>query len=157
MSDDIKHLDTVLRHIERVQKDTVILGERLIEKGEKELALRLIQNGQIHDNSKLSGIEWLYLRDEYKESKPDLFLAALENHTKNNLHHPEAWNSVCEMPRVYVAEFCCDITARANEFGTDVREWIKDKATKKFKFTTSSKIYKEIKEFLDILLEKPFK
>jgi len=60
------------------------------------------------------------------------------------------------MPRVYVGEMVADWHSRSAEFGTDLRKWIKEKAAKRFNFTLQSKVYKDIKFFVDILLEKPF-
>jgi hypothetical protein len=60
------------------------------------------------------------------------------------------------MPDVYLAECVMDWKERASEFGTDLRDWIKDKATRKFKFALQSKVYKEIKEYLDLVLEPKF-
>ena len=61
------------------------------------------------------------------------------------------------MPKVYVAEMVCDWYARSSEFGNDLRDWIKDKATKKFDMTVQSRVYKEIKDMVDILLDVTFK
>lgn len=152
-----ERLDRIIRHMDRVRGDCTILGESLIKDGEDDLGRKLIANGYNHDNSKLSGIEWLYLHDDVKESNPNTFVLAVNQHQQNNPHHPEYWGKIDEMPRLYIAEMVCDWKARTNEFGTDLREWIKDKATKKFEFTTSGRVYKEIKEFCDLLLEVPFK
>lgn len=61
------------------------------------------------------------------------------------------------MPEVNLAEMVCDWKARANEFGTDLREWIDKCATKKFKFNKKDEVYSKIERFLNLLLEKPFK
>lgn len=61
------------------------------------------------------------------------------------------------MPSIYVAEMVCDWSARSHEQGNDLRDWIKDRGTKTFGMTVQSKIYKEIKNFVDLLLEPGFK
>jgi len=152
-----RRLKTLLRHIDNVRNACVILGERLINKGEVELGLTLIKNGYQHDNSKFSGIEWEYLNGELEIADKEKLEMAILQHSKANPHHPEYWGGIENMPRVYVAEMICDWYSRSNEFGSDVREWIKDKATKKFNFTYQSKAYKQIKELLDILLDPSFK
>lgn len=155
MEEDVKHLHDVLRHIKNVRDNCDLLGERLIEKGEMKLGIRLIALGQIHDYSKIyNENEFKYLRDSWY-GNPE-FASALLSHISTNLHHPEAWNSIEEMPRVYVAEMICDWKSRSSEFGGDVVEWVKDKATKKFGFSTKGKVYKEIKELMGILLDKSF-
>lgn len=153
-----KRLDLVLRHINNVRENCFILGEKLIEEGEYELGLLLIANGQIHDNSKLRGVEWLYLHPDVKDLKPEHFLLALNQHRQNNPHHPEFWpGGIEEMPRLYLAEMVCDIKGRSEEFGSDVLEWIKDECTKKYKFSTCGRVYKEMKNFLELLIQEKFK
>ena len=74
-----------------------------------------------------------------------------------NRHHPCYWGGIKYMPDVNIAEMTCDWKARANEFGTDLREWIDKHATKKYKFTKKDEVYKKIEKFVNLLLEKPFK
>ncbi len=151
-------LETLLRHVENVRENCELLAWKLIKEGESELGLQLIVNGKSHDNSKFSGIEWLYLHPDIKEKEPELFRTALLQHNKTNLHHPEAWaGGIEEMPRLYIAEMVCDWKSRSNEFGNDLIEWIKEEATDRFKFSTSGRVYKDIKFFVDKLLEKKFK
>lgn len=153
-----KRLEILLRHIKNVRENTEILGQRLIEQGEDRLGRELIANGLIHDNSKLYGIEWSYLHQDVKDSEPELFKIAAEQHVKKNLHHAEAWvGGIKEMSRVYVAEMVCDWKARSSEFGDDIWNWVDQKAAKKFGYNKSCKVYKEIKDFLTLLLEEKFK
>jgi hypothetical protein len=152
-----ERLDNILRHIENVRDDCLLLGERLISQGEEDVGRLLIANGLIHDNSKFYGIEWLYLNEETQEKDPEKFQLALTQHVSTNKHHPEFWpGGIDEMPREYKAEAICDWHARSSEFGTDLRDWVKQKAVKKFKMNHSGRTYKEIKELLDLLLEKKF-
>ena len=153
-----KRLKAVLRHLDNVRANCLLLGERLIEKDEADLGLKLIANGYVHDNSKLYGVEWIGMHDDVKETEPEVFYMAVHQHTtsKLNMHHPEYWGGIEKMPRIFLAEMVCDWAARSSEFGNDLREWIKDVATKKFKMKVQSKVYKEIKELVDILLDKKF-
>lgn len=154
---DNKRLDALIRHIENVQSRCLLLGERLISKGEEELGRRLISDGFIHDHSKFSGIEWLYLHQDVHDNNPDKFLLAATQHVTTNKHHPEFWGSIHEMPRLYIAELVCDWASRSSEFGNDLRVWSREKATVKFNMTVQSKAYREIKELTDILLDPAFK
>lgn len=149
----------LLRHIENVRQGCLLLGSRLIEQGEKDFGHNLIANGYIHDNSKFHGIEWHYLHPDVFQSseRPKELDLAIEQHVTTNPHHPEFWHSIHNMPRIYVAEMVCDWSARSHEFGNDLRVWTKDKATKKFEMTCQSKVYKEIKDFIEILLDPGFK
>lgn len=154
-----ERLDKLRRHIHNVQESGYLLAERLRKRnqeGDVELSHELVINIHVHDHSKFQGIEWEYLHDEIKAEDPDKFKLAWEQHVKTNEHHPEFWNGICNMPRVYVAEMVCDWKARSSEFATDLRVWVKDKATKRFDFSPTGKVYKEIKEFLDILLDPAF-
>ena len=151
-----KRLKAVVRHITHVQQSCTLLGERLIANGEIAVGHNLIANGFIHDNSKLRGAEWLYLHDEVKEHSPKLFHAALQQHIHTNQHHPEYWGDIEKMPKIYLAEMVCDWHARSSEFGTGLREFIKESATKRFDFKVQGKIYKGIKGLVDILLDPAF-
>ena len=131
--------------------------------------MRLIANGQIHDNSKFSGIEWEYLNDgawprptpdpdiPWEMTSEELFRAALRQHVTTNPHHPEYWRGIKAMHPDYLAEMVCDWHARSSEQGTDLMEYVKDRATERFKFTTRDRVYKDIKGFVTMLLERKFK
>ena len=149
-----RHFYNVLRHIKNVQEAAKLLGERLIDRGEKDLGRILIANSMIHDNSKFFGIEWEYMSAE-ETNKEKLQLAVLQ-HVTTNPHHPEYWGDIKDMPRIYLAEMVCDWHARSVEFGTDLRDWIKNAALEKYGITTQTKVYKTIKEFVDLLLDNPF-
>ena len=156
--EDERHLKSLLRHVENVRQSCLLLGERIIESGDEKLGIDLISNGQIHDHSKFRGSEWLYLRPDLIDSdKKKLFDSSKKQHVMTNPHHPEYWGCIHNMPSVYVAEMVCDWSARSHEQGNDLREWIREKGTKPFSMTFQSKVYKEIKNFVDILLEPNFK
>lgn len=144
-------IDTVLTHIENVQRNCYKLGKRLIKNGNVEMGRNLIANGQIHDNSKFKGIEFdhLFLGDP-------ILSDVIKHHNTTNPHHPEYWGDIQSMPDVYIAEMVCDCCARSSEFGSDVRVWFRDCASKKYEFTIEDKVYKRIVYYLDLLLEQPF-
>lgn len=149
-----RRLHTILRHIQGVQLNCNELAFRLAENGEDDFARQLIANGLIHDNSKLSGIEWEYLHDDVD---PKLFQEAVIHHQTTNEHHPEFWDGgIHEMPRIYIAEMCCDWKARSAEFGNDLMEWIDEKAKKRWNFDCRSKAGKEIRDFTKLMLDKRF-
>jgi hypothetical protein len=156
MADEEKPIRTLLRHIRNVQDECCLLAERLIEQGKPVLAKSLVANSMLHDNSKFRGVEWEYLTEEAKEKFPTQFEDAITQHTLTNPHHPEYWGGIKLMPSVHMAEMVCDWKARSAEFGTDLREWVKEKATKRWGFSTSGRVYKEIKEYLDLLLDASF-
>lgn len=164
---DEKHLQDVQDHIENVQKGCKKLSKKLMQELETyEIGFKLLKNSYLHDNSKFSGIEWKYLRtselvrtgdckDEKDQKK--CFQLALEQHVKNNMHHPEYWGGIKFMPPEYLAEMVCDLNARSIEFGTDLREWIKKEVPDRFGASPSSKAYREMMKFVNLLLDQPFK
>lgn len=152
-----KHLQTLLRHMKNVAEACELLGQRLIIQKEETLGIQIISNGRIHDYSKFYGIEWKYLRNNYHEEHPEEFKMAAYQHIHTNPHHPEYWDGIQNTPTLYIAEMVCDWYARSNEFGNDIHQWIDKKGLKKFSITKKTKKYQEIKKFLGLLLEEPFK
>lgn len=150
-----QHLDSLTRHLDRVRDNCNLLAKRLMAKDEKTLAVFLVKQGHIHDASKFEGIEWEYLHVGNAVPEDKLF-EAVRHHAKNNPHHPEYWDGIAKMPRQFVAEMVCDWLARAQEFGTDLREWIKRDAIEKYDIPICSEQWKWIEEFTDLLLEDSF-
>jgi len=155
----MEKIRAISRHIRNVEDNCVILAEKLLELGEINLAINLVANGMVHDASKFFGIEFEFLslnNPTEEETKLKLKLA-IHHHRLTNKHHPEAWSGgIKDMPDVYLAEFCCDVKARSEEFGTDLRKWIDEEATKKYDFTNEDEVYKDIMKFVDLLCPKPF-
>jgi hypothetical protein len=150
---------SITRHIRNVEDNCFILGEKLIMKGEIDLGHQLIAHGFVHDSSKFSGIEFenLSCNEPLKEESAKLKMKlAIHQHNTTNQHHPEFWGTIGNMPRVFLAEMVCDWKARSEEFGSSLRDWIVEKATKRWGFSEGDKVYKEIMEFVDLLCEKPF-
>lgn len=161
MEDSSKRLDNLLRHVAGVRDDCELLGRRLMAAGEEDLGLRLIANGQVHDASKFSGIEWEYLNDgAWPRPDPDprreMFLLAHRQHVLTNPHHPEYWRGIEHVPPVYLAEMVADWHSRSSEQGTDLMGWVKDQATNRFKFPVGGRVYKDLKRFIGLLLERKF-
>ncbi len=145
----------VLEHKKRVKDNCVKIAEGLAEEGQFELALILIERGFTHDNSKLSGIEFEFLHDD-DVCKTKLEVAVAQ-HNHSNLHHPERFGGIKNMDYISLAEMTADWGARAAEFGTSLREWVEEAATKRFNFKKTDKVYKDITYFVNLLCDKPFK
>lgn len=150
----VEHLSNLTRHIDLVREACELLGERLIEKGETELAVQLIARGYKHDNSKFHGLEWKFLH-QGEVAGEDLQVAQ-QAHILNNDHHPEFWGTIHSMPDVAVAEMVADWYARSQEFGTSLRDWIEEKALEKYEFKKSDEIFGKIMVFVDLLLVNYF-
>lgn len=151
-SADIEHMKSLLRHIDNVRDAAILMGERLIKEGELEFAKNLIHNSMLHDTTKFKGIEWTDLRDGVD---PEKLKAAHLQHVATNPHHPEYWGGINNMPDVYLAEMICDCYSRAIEAATDLRTWIKEKASERYDISLQGRVYKTLKRFIDLLLDKP--
>lgn len=147
-----KRVEELTRHIHHVQQDCLLLGQKLHEKKEYELSRKLIANGQVHDNSKFFGIEWEFLFSDV----PEEIAIAVKQHNQTNLHHPEAWGKIQDMPPLYIAEMVCDWRARSSEFGSSLMEWVEKEARKRYKFTKRDRCYEDITGFVNLLLSKEF-
>jgi hypothetical protein len=147
-----KKLSSIVRHIRNVQEEGILLAERLVELGELDLARRLVQRCFRHDVSKFEGIEWEYLGSDNKER----LTMAVCQHRVVNSHHPEFHiKGIHSMDDLDLAEFVVDVKARSSEFGTNLRDWIKDVAMERFHFKIQSNCYKKIKKYVDLLLDEP--
>ena len=151
---DIEKIDKLINHIRNVQDNALILGKKLIEKGDTLLGKRLIINSMSHDLSKFSGIEFDNL---HKEAEKDDLKEAIYQHNSTNLHHPEASNGVANMDEVFICEFTCDTLARAQELASDYLDWLSNDAAKRYNFTTKSQFYKKVVKYYNLIIDNPFK
>lgn len=154
VSKEQEQLETLMRHIRKVQDACWELAKKLLKKGELTFPRRLIASSLSHDVSKFFGIEWENL---INSDNPELLKFSVHHHQQTNKHHPEHWDGIENMPRLALAEMVCDWYARSNEFATDLRQWVKDEALPKYKVSPQGKTYKMIKEFIDLLLEPQHK
>ena len=144
-------IGAIIKHIKRVEDNCNIVSMKLADK-DPNFALEIARRGRSHDASKLSLIEFDYL---WKEEKN--FEVALVHHHTHNSHHPEHYvNGIYGMNDADICEMVCDCTARAQEFGTDVRIWFFDKAAKRYGYENDQEIYQKLEYYLNILLNKPF-
>jgi hypothetical protein len=150
-----EHLNNLTRHIDLVRDAGLLLGKRLMNQGRKDFGRILIGHIYVHDASKFHGIEWDYLHAGKDVSKDKLDLA-VKQHIHTNPHHPEYWGGFDQMPEIFVAECVCDWYARAQEFGTGLRQWITDVAIDRFKIDPKSKKHEQMMAFVDLLLEDSF-
>ena len=50
----------------------------------------------------------------------------------------------------------CDWKARSEEFGSSLKDYINEYATKRWNFAIDDRTHKEIMTFVDLLCDKPF-
>ena len=159
IDETLAKVDSLTRHIQNVQDNCLLLGKRLIENGEIDLGKKLIANGFIHDASKFNGIEWdnlLLGKISEEEIDKARIKMAIYHHNHTNLHHPEAWGHIHNMPILYLVELLCDWKSRSEEFGTALLDYINDHATKRFNFSKEDEVYKVLMKYYDLLCDKPF-
>ena len=152
----IEKLERLIRHKREVLDNCILLAENIVKEDGREFdfARRLVANAFVHDTTKLTTtIEWNHLTDS-DEDGDDMLAVAIREHNESNMHHPESWDGIKNMPRVYVAEMVCDWKARSSELGTDLCEWIDTKATKRWGFTKRDKVHKDIMWFVNLLIER---
>lgn len=152
----LKKIATNNRHKNLVKDATDLLGTRLIEIGEIDLGIKLISLGWEHDLSKYDHFEMEYLIEPLDNTDKETLKLAIKKHQACNRHHVDFWSDIENMPRIFIAELVCDLFARSAEFGTNLRDYIKDTFMPKHKINPQGKVYKTIKEFVDLLLDKPF-
>lgn len=150
----LTRLDEVMKHVRNVRDAANSLGRKLIQRGEVEFGLTLIAEAQCHDNSKFRGIEFSGLHHNGDEA---VLKQAVFHHQRTNRHHPEFWGDINSMPRLYVAEMACDLCARSREKLTDLRDYVREVFLPRYELTTASKVYRWLKEFIDLLADEPFK
>ena len=61
IDDVLNKINRLTRHIRNVEDNCVLLGTKLIQRGDIELGHKLIANGMIHDASKFHGIEFEFI------------------------------------------------------------------------------------------------
>ena len=150
-----EHLENLVRHIGLVRDACLLMGRRLIAQGRQDFGRQLVARGLVHDASKFEGIEWEYLHNIDGVPARCLEMAIAQHHRGND-HHPEFWGGLDKMPEICVAEMVCDWYARSQEFGTNLRDWIKTNAARRYNIDLQSEQCRWINGFVEILLAKPF-
>ena len=144
-------LDALTRHVEEVIKNCRLLGHKLIDAGEFDLGKRVIANGFLHDQSKFHALEW----ETLTKAEDNGFLdTVIKHHNETNMHHPEFWGGIKNMPQVYLAEMICDWKARSSVMGTDLKKWIEESAMKRWDFTKNMQVHRDIMKYVNMVLEQ---
>lgn len=151
-----QHIEDLTNHVEMVRRNCIILGSRLIDRGQLDFGKLVIARGHAHDASKFHGIEWDYLHVGEDVDKTMLQMA-IKQHVSTNSHHPEFHGGFDAMPDIDVAELVCDCLARSQEFGTNIREWFTKVFLPKYKISDVSNNWLLLQGWLDMLLKSSFK
>lgn len=145
-------LSALIRHIKLVENNCNIISRAIIDK-DPQFAIDIAKRGRIHDISKFNSLEFEWL---WKGEKN--FDIALLHHHCHNSHHPEFYaNGIYGMNDLDLVEMICDTTARSQEFGTDARIWLLNKAAIKYGYIDDLEIMKKIDFYLNLLINQPFR
>lgn len=148
-----RNLKLTLAHIKRVQENCLTLGNYAIEHDDVLNGIELVGNSLIHDQSKIND---LYEREYFIFGNENVKKQVIDRHRLSNSHHPESWGGIHKMPTVYVMEMACDLKARSEEKGTDLRKWINEEGAEKYGFKVGDKFHTKLMSYIDILCEPPF-
>lgn len=147
----LEKVEIILSHIKKVESHMQKLAKLYLPE-DKDFALGLLQRSRTHDVSKFDWFEF----DNLWPDSPQ-FEKALKEHREGNSHHVEYHKRGLKgMSNVDIAEMVCDCFARSNEFGTDIRKWFEEEATKRYGFEMNDEEGKYITEVLDLLLSPKF-
>lgn len=164
--------DEYMTDVERMFQDTFIHKGYVLEIGNK-FADYLQDNGQekdaeilrqrvkAHDNSKILNKDEFraltrIINDKQSLKSADNKLSiyrqdAVELHWKNNDHHPEHYQDICEMSRNARQEMAVDFCARSLQYGTDLIDFVEKRQEDRFHFP--EQMYIEVLNYCKILVE----
>ena len=144
MDENIKfHLQDYVNHKKHVLDSCYKLAMHLAENDDIETAIKLMKRASVHDVSKMNKAEFENLlkvnssRDTFTDPKAklnDFSKKCIEEHYKNNSHHPEYWKNYLDMDELSIMEMCCDWHARSSQYGTDFLHFVKTRQEERFKF-----------------------
>lgn len=148
---DSEKLSSLIRHVKMVENNCNIISRKTMELNPG-FALDIAKRGRMHDLSKFEPLEFEHL---WKGAKN--FDVALLHHHCHNSHHCEHYkNGIYGMSELDIAEYVSDCCARSQEFGTDSRIWLLDKAAEKCGYKNDIKIMSKIETYINMVLNKPF-
>lgn len=134
------------------------MSKYLYDNGDSNMAFLLLKRANNHDNSKLVGPELQLLsnlgckKEIFKN--PNIQLSKyeseiIENHWKNNRHHPEHFNEVQEMSELDIIEMVCDWYARSLQYTTNFLDFVKTRQENRFHFP--NEMFKKIWKYCEIV------
>jgi len=148
---DLENYRRVISHLRKVHENGVKLAEKLIEIGRPRFARRVTIEIFKHDLSKLGQYEYVGFFSGEKDKLAD----AIRHHQLVNPHHLEYYESYKEIPELQLAIIACDLKARSEEFGNDVKTFLKGFCEKK-NISPGTDFNKKIKQFLNLIIEDKF-
>ena len=159
------YIQDTLLHKSLVLQEANKLFIWLCKNGKRNVAEKLAKAALIHDDSKLSKLECSSMAKIKAKVKPeedsmkdpnvlpnDDIIEILENHWKNNRHHPEHFPNVNDMKEHDIAEMVCDWSARSIQYGTNLMEFAKTRLENRF-FAFSEENKRKILLYCKVLID----
>lgn len=150
---DLEKVNAILKHIQRVEQNCIELAMKILPT-DLRFALDLISRGRSHDLSKFKPYQFEHLWDG--DTK---FESALLQHRSLEMHHPDYHTGgIYGMSDLDIAEMVCDCLARAQEFGSDIRDFFfrEENAPTLFDYKGDIEIQSKIEKYLSLILAKTF-
>lgn len=164
--------DEYMTDVEKMFQDTFIhkgyvfcIGNKfatyLESKGQEKDAIEIRARVKVHDNSKILNKDEFRALTRIINDKKSLKNAnsrlsmysqdAVELHWKNNDHHPEHYEDLCEMSRCARQEMAIDFCARSLQYGTDLIDFVEKRQKDRFHFP--EQMYNEVLGYCKVLNE----
>ncbi len=130
-------------HKKHVLDSCLLIAIHLMEAGNEELALALMERAATHDISKFEKEEFELLSAIVKEREsfvdpnqtmPENIRKHVESHWRKNPHHPEYYEELSQMTELDIIEMVCDWHARGVQNNTDLLEFVTIRQKNRFAF-----------------------
>lgn len=148
---DLENFNSILKHVKNVHSIGEELCRELIKSGRARFARKVIVEIYKHDLSKFQDYEFERFFSEDKK----MIEKAIDHHQRINPHHIQYYDSYKEMPDIELACMACDLKARSEGFGSDVKGYFKSFCEEKG-ITNNTNFYKKITGFLNLIIEDKF-
>jgi hypothetical protein len=149
---DIENFDSILKHVQGVHRNGILMAKELIKQGRSTFARSLIVHIFKHDLSKFGRFEYnrFFSGDKKDEGQ------AIEHHRQVNAHHLDYYDKNSDMPEIEIACMACDLKTRSEEMSNNVMEYLRDKFCKQHDIGTGTKLYKDLAGFLKLIIARKF-
>lgn len=148
---DLENYRRIVSHIQRVHENGLKLAEELIKGGRSRFARRITIEVFKHDLSKFGEFEYTKFFSGDKEELKQ----AVAHHRWTNPHHIQYYEEYKDIPEVQLACMACDFKARSEEFGDNVKKYLKEFCEEK-KISVNTNFYKKLTGFLNLIIEDKF-
>lgn len=160
-NEQINYLQDTLEHKALVLLECFKLYKWLIEKDELDIAEKLAKSCMLHDNSKITILEYekMSLIPTIANITPMIDPESLPTketkeilkiHWLNNRHHPEHFKNANDMKKEDIAEMVCDWAARSKQYNTNLLDFAKKRLENRFSYFNEQN-KKLILEYCEVL------